>query len=123
EPDHHIVAHDRYELDHALLPEMLDDLGIKRAVYLVIAKKRSAETDDQLVLLFQSAELAVVLDRIDDGSRHADPARSRFVRGPFVRLLELRCGMKDGDLVVAGGKNAFVTKVLIEDMKRFGHLR
>src|SRR5690606_1727185 len=123
EPDHHVVAHDRYELDHALLPELLDDLGIERAVYLVIAKERSAKADDQLVLLLESLELAVVLDGIDNGIRHPHPARRRFMCRPLIGLLELPRGMKDRNLVVASGNDAVVAQVLIEGMERFGDLR
>src|SRR5690606_39925248 len=84
---------------------------------------RTWEADDERVLFAEADGLAVELDRIDDGVRHAESPRARLVRRPLVRLLELPRRLKDRDLVVARLEDAFRAQVLVQHVERLGDSR
>src|ERR1700730_13498584 len=62
---HRVIAHNRCELEHPLLTENLDYLGIELGTDLAVVEDRPAETDDQRVSFRQAIKRPIELDRVD----------------------------------------------------------
>ena len=75
-----------------------------------------APVDDLMPRVEAAAELAQLQSM-------APPMGRPFVRRPLVGLLELPRGVKNRDLEVALGNNAFGSQIVVQNMERFGDLR
>ena len=84
-----------------LAPEMAHHLVPKFTADSMVAKKRAPESDKRRVLVGQPRHFPIVLDDINNRLLQTLPSSRRFVRGPFVLLINLSRGNEDGELKVS----------------------